>query len=133
MANLEAKLQSDCVLWYRNTIHEIPPRLWGNFNENAKHKLSSGMLKGISDLMYMTVDKELIAVELKFPGTRHDCTHLREQAEFLKNIPHKGFFCDSLDQFKNIILTGGGGISPESVLRYIEGRKSSIKWDSSKF
>lgn len=91
------------------------------------------MRKGASDLLYFTKEQDCIGIEVKAIGTTHTVKHLTEQAEFLLSLPKKGFFVDSLKQFQNIILTGGGGISPDAVLRYIEGRKSSIKWDSSLF
>jgi len=72
-------------------------------------------------------------IELKYPGTRHNTQHLRDQASWLISFPKIGFFCDSVDMFWQIIETGNGGIDPTRVLENLKDVKtSSVSWEVAK-
>lgn len=133
MKNLEHKLQAEIVLWYRNTFPERRGSLWGNFAEqdasNAMFKRPLGLVRGLSDLMFCDEQGRLVGIELKYPNTYHNAQHLLEQAWWLQNIPYKGYFCDSLEMAKEILLGTGEGIDPQKIIDYINNtNKKSILW-----
>lgn len=127
--NLEAKLQSECVLWYKNNHVNSRRELWATFNEgkDVNSKLSMGMTVGVPDLMHFG-ESGLTGIEMKYPGTGHNVKHLINQAEWLINVPSRGWFCDNLEEFK-CIIGGGRGIDPVKVLKYCKSVKTkSIVW-----
>ena len=130
----EHKLQSQCVLWFSQQFPERRGKLWANFSEQsameASQKLSLGLVKALPDLMYLEWG-ELIGVELKAQGSRHNVKHLREQCQWLIKFPAAGCFCDSLSMFQSIIIGGAfHGISPYLVHeRLVRATASSVDWD----
>lgn len=134
--NFESKLQAECVLWFKNTHVNLKDTLWATFNEgkNVGAKLTMGMSVGCPDLLHYTKHTGLVGVEMKYPGTRHDVSHLIKQAKWLISIPAKGCFCDNKDSFEKIMEDGEMQISPQKVLSYCEDcGKKSIIWDSKIF
>lgn len=128
----EHALQADIVVWYWNTYPERRGTLWANFAEQNKIQASMkkplGLVRALPDLMTVC-DGKLIGIELKLPNTRHERTHLIEQATWLINNPDKGYFCDSLEMAKGILDGTGEGIDPRNILRYIQSSKNkSFLW-----
>lgn len=128
----EHALQADIVVWYWNTYPERRGTLWANFaeqnNVQASIKKPLGLVRALPDLMTVR-DGQLIGIELKLRGTRHDRRHLIEQATWLIKNPAKGYFCDSLDMAKAILEGTGEGIDPRKILQYIEASKNrSFLW-----
>lgn len=128
----EHALQADIVVWYWNTYPERRGTLWANFAEQNKIQASMkkplGLVRALPDLMTVR-DGKLIGIELKLPNTRHERTHLIEQATWLINNPDKGYFCDSLEMAKGILDGTGEGIDPMNILRYIQSSKNkSFLW-----
>lgn len=133
MAALEHKLQSQCFIWHWNEHPEERGRLFSTFQEASSRiegtqKKALGLVRGVSDFIYVNSEGRMIGIELKEKGTRHDTNHLREQAEWLLSVPFKGWFCDSLQMFQDII-SGKDGIRPEDVLSWMGGKQGSIKWE----
>lgn len=133
--NLEAKLQADIVVEFSQRFPSERGRLWGNFStvESAiegAQKNSVGLIRGLPDLMYLPPSCLLVGAELKYPGSYHDCDHLREQAEWLLNFPHRGAFIHSKQMFFDFISGASNGITPKQVLERIKNVKTStICWD----
>lgn len=128
----EHALQADIVVWFWNTYPERRGTLWANFAEQNKIQASMkkplGLVRALPDLMTVR-DGKLIGIELKLPNTRHERTHLIEQATWLINNPYKGYFCDSFDMAKGILEGTGEGIDPQMILRYIQSSKNkSFLW-----
>lgn len=128
----EHALQADIVVWYWNTYPERRGTLWANFAEQNKIQASMkkplGLVRALPDLMTVR-DGKLIGIELKLPNTRHERTHLIEQATWLINNPDKGYFCDNLEMAKGILDGTGEGIDPRNILRYIQSSKNkSFLW-----
>ena len=116
----EDLLQYRCVMRYNELFSDN--RLWAVVNENVPNSTSKGVVRGVSDLNWCP-DGRLIGIELKHPDKYHDTKHLVEQAEWLRDVPDKGWFCNSLEMFERI-LNGGEGISPTDVINRCRGRRS---------
>lgn len=136
--NPEARLQSQMVIQFSQRHPEQRGRLIGYFATSesiiqTSQKLSLGLVKGASDLFYITEAGEMVGIEVKSPGSSHNRQHLVSQAEWLLKVPRRGYFCDSVEMFWNII-EGGSGIDPEVVLENCLGKKSStVRWDEVKY
>lgn len=132
---LEAKLQSECVMWFKNTYPEYADRLFAVFNEgkDVTHKLSIGLTPGVPDLLYVNTKGFLIGFELKQKGSRHNVKHLIRQSEWMLSVlPGKAWFCDSFDEFRNYfdLASVTGLIDPRRVLEYCKKcKKKEIEWD----
>ena len=133
----EARLQAQCVLWYRNEWYSHPRSLWATFNEgqNVNAKNSSGLIPGVSDLLYHeSWNRGLIGLEMKFPGERHETARLISQATWIIEICNCGGFVDDFDIFKNIIKGENCWINPVKVLQYCQSIKSkTIEWNRDLF
>ncbi len=132
----EDQLQASCVIWFSQTYPELRGAVWANFSEQNKQqamfKLSMGLIRGLPDMMFSNKHGEIIGIEMKFPGTRHDRKHIIEQAEWMMRYLRIGWFCDSLEMFQDIIH-GGVGIDPLRVLMNCRSVKtSSVDWDQVK-
>lgn len=131
----EAKLQASIVIDFSQKRPEERGRLIGYFAntdsmQDGAIKCSLGLVKSVSDLFYFRADGRSIGIEIKAVGEYHNIEHLKAQAEWLLNIPYKGYFCDNLETFWSII-NGGEGINPSEILRRLEGIKTdSVKWGS---
>ena len=129
----EHKLQAECVRYFSETYPERRGELFATFQETKSQgqggvMLSLGLVSGVSDLLFVQ-DGFLTGIEMKCPETSHNTEHLIKQAKWLLKVPKRGYFCDSLDMFKEIIA-GGEGIDPKSVLEYCEKVKTkSITWN----
>jgi len=136
-ANEEAKLQTECNLWYLNEWRIKPKNLWTTFNEgkNVGQRLSMGMVAGVSDrLYYESWNRGLIGLEFKFPNTKHDVNHLITQALWISDVCDTGGFVDNLAQFQRIIRGENCWYSPEKVIEYCRSVKTgSIVWKSELF
>jgi len=136
-ANEEAKLQTECNLWYINEWRQHPKNLWTTFNEgkNVSQRLSMGMVSGVSDrLYYESWGRGLIGLEFKYPGTKHDVQHVIRQCEWILEVCDGGGFIDDRSQFINIITGHNSWHDPSRVLLYLSKIKtSSFIWDGSKF
>jgi len=136
--NLEGKIQASIVKWFGETYPLDRGRFFSYFaNPESKLQggvmLSMGLVKGISDMLYVDSNGFLHGYECKSLGTYHDVSHLKHQAEWLLSIPKTGYFVDSLDMFKDIMTNGGKGISPNRVLKNLKDVKTkTISWNEAK-
>jgi len=124
----EKKLQSQMVIEFSQAFPELRGRLFATFSETISasqgaNRLSLGLVRGTSDLIYIDEDFYTIGIEIKKEGTRHNAQHVLEQCDWLENCCYRGYFCTSVDMFWNIIQ-GGNGISPEEVRERCEGKKT---------
>jgi hypothetical protein len=137
MASKEAKLQSECVKWYRNEWYKNPKSLWATFNEgqNVSGKISIGLQGGVSDLLlYERNGRGLIGIEMKYPGESHNVLHVIRQAQWILDVCDCGGLVDNLFQFQRIIQGESAWYDPERVLAYLDTIKTkSFVWDGSKF
>ena len=68
----EARLQSECFLWFHNTHPHLRGRLFlvnntpKNATDGARLK-AMGMVKGVSDMIYLRVDHPPLCLEFKLP------------------------------------------------------------------
>jgi hypothetical protein len=130
----EKKLQSQMVLGFSQKHPDKSGDLIGTFNETISasqgtNRLSLGLVKGLSDLIYINSEKRFIAIEVKYPGTYHDLIHILEQCRFIHHNSHNGFFCKDIDSFWNIINSDGlhGGITVDAVRSWcIEAMRKKI-------
>ena len=138
--NLEGKIQASIVKWFGETYPERRGALIGYFaNPESKLQggvmLSMGLMKDVSDLLYFARGEHryVVGFEIKSEGTYHDVDHLRGQANWMLNFCEDGFFIDSLEMFKDVLLNGGEGISPNKVLENLKNIKTkTVLWDVAK-
>ena len=102
-----------------------------NFQETkakVKEELCSlGLIAGVSDLL-LCDNGVLVGIEVKAPNSIHNIEHLIRQAKWLLKVPKRGYFCDSLDVFVDI-LEGREGIDPQIVLDHcLACKKKSLTW-----
>jgi hypothetical protein len=123
----EKQLQAKIVIAFSQAFPERRGRLFATFQETDKgsYLTSLGLVRGVSDLLYVTAYGELVGIELKEPGSKHKSDHVREQAEWLMKVPAKGYFCTSLEMFWKII-EGEEGIDPEWVLDDMGDKKTYV-------
>ena len=137
MANPEHKLQSQCVIKFKQRHPENADNLIGYFAETSSKiqggiMNSLGLVAGVSDLLYFRDKHWFVGIEMKAEGTSHKRTHLIRQANWLMNIPSIGYFCDSEEMFFSIV-EGGVGIDPAVVLENCEKLSTvNVKWDDVK-
>lgn len=133
----EARLQSDCVHWYKNIWYQNQKALWATFNEgqNVSGKISMGLQGGVSDLLlYERAGRGLIGIEMKYPGESHNVLHVTRQCNWILDVCDGGGFCDNLEQFQRIIQGEPAWYDPRKVLAYLATVKAnSFVWDGSKF
>ena len=135
MKNKEHALQASMVIEFSQEKPEERGCLIGYFAEvengiQGSLKNSLGLVRGVSDLLYITKSGHLIGIEVKAPGSSHNVAHLREQAEWLIKVPVFGYFCDSKEQFWNIINYKSGGYTPKEVLNALKDvNTKTISWD----
>ena len=135
----EAKLQVECVLWYRNIWYKNYRCLWATFNEgrDVNTKDSMGLNAGASDLMYKEKTgrmRGLIPLELKFEGETHEVARVKKQAEFIIDVGDCGGFVDSFEQFQRIIGGEDCWIDPQKVLDYCNKTKfKTLTWNRNLF
>lgn len=134
MLNSESKLQANCVIEFSHKYPDKKGCLIGYFATSdsyiqASQKLSLGLVKGCSDLLYVN-NGDLIGIEIKAKGTGHNRIHIMEQALWLMRVPRFGYFCDSLSMFHRII-NGGRGIDPKPIFDYCDKLiTQSVQWDT---
>lgn len=134
-ASKEAKLQAECIHWYRNIFYQNRRGLWSVTNEgkDVNKKLALGMLPGVSDLC-LKDSRGLGGIELKYPGEDHNVLHVINQAEWIIETCDWGGFCDSKEIFIQMVKGESSGIDPRKVKAYLLTlTKKSFTWDSSKF
>jgi hypothetical protein len=134
MIKIEAQLQAKMVIEFSQKRPEERGRLFGYFAETSSpvqgaQMLSLGLIRGVSDLIYIDDYKRIVGIEVKAKGSSHSVKHLKEQAEWLINCCHRGCFCDSLDMFWDII-NGCIGYHPEFILKRLDNIKTkNVLWD----
>ena len=106
MPKLESKIQQEIVIWYTNNYclkhHEPREIIFSVPNENQQRLISSGVLPGVSDLIF-SHRGELIFCEVKRPGQKQRPKQVEFQ-ERIEALGFKYFLVYNLEQFKKIIL-----------------------------
>lgn len=139
-ANLEGKIQASIVSWFGQKYPNERGRLFAYFaNPESKIQggvmLAHGLVKDISDLLYITTQHNLISMEIKSIGTYHDVKHLCSQAHWLMKFPVCGRFVDSLEGAQDLIEGRGDDrcVHPNKVLENLKNIKTkTILWDLAK-
>ena len=135
--NLEHRLQSEAFLAFDKRHPELRGRLFATFQETTSpiqgsQMNSMGLIRGVSDMIFSD-NGEMVGIEWKAPETQHKVSHLMEQAHWLMKNTKRGYFCDSIEMFWDIIY-GGSGIDPKIVFEYCSNvKKSQIIWKSELF
>lgn len=132
---LESRLQSECVIWFKNEYPELGRRLFAVFNEgrDVSHKLSVGLTPGVCDLLYVGESGKLYGFEMKHPDMTHSVQHLITQAKWMMEVlPGRAWFCDSLESFrKGMVGDASGLLDPADVYEYcITCKKKSVLWQT---
>lgn len=103
----EDQLQYACFNWFHNTFHEHRQMLF-HVNNKAKNRIegvhmkSMGVVKGISDLIFISTSGVVYFLELKLPGK----TQSEEQITFQQKVTVRGLHYEiitNLEQFKQFI------------------------------
>ena len=134
-ASREARMQSECVTWYRCIWYQNRRGLWATNNEgkDVGKKLAMGMLSGVSDLCLKDA-RGLGGIEMKYPGESHEVAHVINQAEWIIETCDFGGFVDGFEQFKRIVQGESAWIDPHKVKAYLLTlTKKTFIWDSSRF
>lgn len=126
----EEKLQMEIVTQFANRFPEKRGRLFATFQNPTPEQhglwVSKGMVKGVSDLIYIDSEHRIIGIEVKHPEMDHNRTTVIDQANWLINNCYRGYFCTSVDMFWEI-LNGQNGIDPKKVLKIME-KMSTIRF-----
>jgi len=138
--NLEGKIQASIVKWFGETYPERRGSLIAYFAKPESKvqggvMLSMGLMKDVSDLLYFATGEKryVVGFEIKAENTWHDVKHLIGQANWMLNFCEDGFFVDSLEMFKDVLLNGVEGISPNRVLKNLKDVKTkTISWNDAK-
>lgn len=134
---LESRLQSECVIWYKNTFPNLQKCLFAVFNEgkNSNYKLAIGLTAGVPDLLFVDRRGMLYGFELKQEGTVHKVKHLMVQARWMMDVlPGKAWFCDSLQAFQKFFIGDKKMlVSPELIYYFCKNcNKLSVSWNEMK-
>ena len=136
MANTEAQMQSRIVIKFSQYYQGEHGYLIGYManSDNVVRGMinnSLGLAKNASDLFWVK-NGELVGVELKAVGSRHNRIHMLGQATWLLTVPKLGYFCDTEEMFFSII-NGGIGISPAKVLENcLKLKTATVAWEEAK-
>ena len=126
----EEILQMQMVTEFANRHPEKRGRLFATFQNPTPEQhglwLSKGLVKGVSDLIYIDSEYRTIGIEVKDPEMEHHRSTVEDQANWLINNCYKGYFCTSVAMFWDIV-NGGEGICPEKVLNFVE-KASTIRF-----
>lgn len=110
----EAKIQSECFIWYNNNyclkFHEprglmfsVPNELGGKNAISTALAKSTGLMSGVSDTIIILPNGRLIFVEFKTPKG----VQSKSQKEFEQRVTAHGYdyyIVRSLEEFKELIL-----------------------------
>lgn len=126
----EAQLQSKCVVEFSQAYPDLRGRLFATFQNTinasqGSHMLSMGLVRGVSDLIYIDDQKYIIGIEMKAPGTKHKASHVLEQCDWLETCCYKGYFCTSVEMFWDIV-NGGEGLTVNVVRKMAENKKTVL-------
>ena len=136
MAKSESILQSRIVIkfsQYYQGEHGYLIGYMANSDNVVKGMINNslGLAKNASDLFWVK-NGELVGVELKATGSRHNRLHLCGQAQWLLTVPKVGYFCDNEEMFFAII-SGGVGINPAKVLENcLKLKTATVAWEEAK-
>lgn len=126
----EERLQMEIVRQYAEKYPDKRGRLFATFQNPTPEQhglwVSKGMVKGVSDLIWIDEQYRIVGIEVKHPEMEHNRKTVIDQANWLINNCYRGYFCTSLEMFW-IILDGGDGINPKKVLKYVE-KMSTIRF-----
>lgn len=126
----EEMLQMEIVTKFSEKYPEKRGRLFATFQNPTPEQhglwVSKGLVKGVSDLIWIDDLFRIVGIEVKHPEKEHDRKTVADQANWLINNCCRGYFCTSVEMFWNI-LSGGEGIDPKKVLKYME-KYSTIKF-----
>lgn len=106
----EARLQQDCVTWFRNSFKQLANLLYKNHNEGRKNLIAAsldkamGLTSGIPDLFLAIPNNSFhgLYLELKVPGQKPT----KVQTERITQLQEQGYQVEiitTLDQFQNVI------------------------------
>lgn len=110
----EAKIQSECFIWYNNNfclkfhnprgmMFSVPNELGGNNKISTALARSTGLMAGVSDTILILPNSKLIFIEFKTAKGRQS----EKQKEFENRVKAHGyeyFIIRSFEEFKKIIL-----------------------------
>ena len=139
-SNPEGKIQVKIVTWYSQKYPNERGRLFCYFAETLSViqggvMMAKGLVKSVSDLLFITNNHQLLSMEIKANGTYHSVAHLRSQAQWLLKFPICGRFVDSLEGAQDLIEGRGDDrcVHPNKVLENLKDIKSkTILWDLAK-
>ncbi len=92
----EAQLQYEIVVWFSQEFPDFRGLLFevNNDTYNMKHAMkrrSMGMIKGISDLIFIIPNNgRIVGIELKANNSRHTKTHIQSQINWGKTLIENG-------------------------------------------
>ena len=136
MSSPEAILQSRIVIkftQYYQGEHGYLIGYMANADNVVKGMINNslGLAKNASDLFWVK-GGELVGVELKIIGSRHNRLHLIGQADWLLKVPKAGYFCDSEEMFFSII-NGAKGIDPYRIRENcLQLKTATVSWEEAK-
>lgn len=106
MPKLESKIQQEIVIWFNNNYclkhHDPREIIFSVPNENQQRLISSGVLAGVSDLIF-TLRGKIYFCEVKRPGKLQRPKQIDFQ-ERVEALGYEYFLVYSLADFQNITL-----------------------------
>ena len=133
----EKQLQASMVMKFSQTYPERDGHLFAVRNttfsvKDGNTQKAIGMKSGVSDLIFN--DQNMICIEVKFPGSKHNKSHIINQYEWGVKQESAGgeyFIATSVSGFMSIIK--GGELDPDVITLdklkdMIENSESEVKF-----
>jgi len=120
----EDTLQASIKDAFEERYPEKIGRLFATFQNPTKEQygqwITRGFVPGVSDMIFISDNFEIVPIEIKHPEKIHKRDHIIRQAKWIINNSRRGGFCTSIDMFFNIIEGRSNGIDPIRVLEHLE-------------
>lgn len=120
----EETLQASIKKAFEDKYPEKIGRLFATFQNPTKEQygqwITKGFVPGVSDMIFIDDNFEVVPIEIKHPERVHKRDHVIRQAKWMINNSRKGGFCISIPMFFDIIEGKNNGIDPRHVLKHLE-------------
>lgn len=120
----EDTLQASIKYAFEERYPEKIGRLFATFQNPTKEQygqwITRGFVPGVSDMIFIDDNFEIVPIEIKHPEKIHKRDHIIRQAKWMINNSRRGGFCTSIDMFFDIIEGRSNGIDPKHVLQHLE-------------
>lgn len=128
----EDTLQASIKKAFEAKYPEKIGRLFATFQNPTEEQhgvwVTRGMVAGVSDMIFIADNFEIVPIEIKHPEKLHKRDHIIRQANWIIRNSRRGGFCTSIEMFFDIIEGRNNGIDPKKLLCAMENnsKKSTV-------